>query len=111
MFKQFRHPRVGEACGEAFGQPDRPIGLSPSSNAPASKVTAPPLKAATTLRPSADANLNSVALHSVGTGELLCFSKSPCCRTTLADSEPRCSYPVSHMQVNAAAVKGQLETM
>src|SRR5215212_9748923 len=46
--------------------------VAPSSRAPALDVIAPPSKPATTARPSTAANSNSVGLHSIGIGELLC---------------------------------------
>jgi hypothetical protein len=66
----------------------------PSSRPPASDVIAPPSNVATTARLATGGNSNSVALHSVSIGELLRFSKSPYCKRTFADSEPRCTYSV-----------------
>jgi hypothetical protein len=83
-------PAVDEAGGEPL---DRRTARSaaPSSNAPASDVTAPPSKAATTERPSTVPKSNC-AEHSAGIGELLCFAVTLCRRRTIADSEPRCTY-------------------
>src|SRR5215472_17572660 len=61
--------------------------VAPSSNAPASEVTGPASNAATTLRPSTDANSKRSALHSVGIGALR-ESEINCCSTTIfADSQ------------------------
>src|SRR5215471_13949327 len=65
--------------------------VAPNSNAPASEVTGPASNAATTLRPSTDANSKRSALHSVGIGALR-ESEINCCGTTIfADSQPRCT--------------------
>src|SRR5437764_13465707 len=46
--------------------------VAPSKSAPASDVMRPPSNEATTARLSTRVNSNSVGLHSVGTGNLLC---------------------------------------
>jgi hypothetical protein len=79
----------------AANRPLSPIARSVAPNnssPPASFVAAPPSNAATTARDSTRAKSNVFALHSVGIGELLCCQISLCCRRTLSDSEPRCTY-------------------
>jgi hypothetical protein len=85
-----RRPCVAEARRERT----KPMAQSvaPSSSAPASEVMTPPSKPATTARLSTGANSNSVGLHSVGIGGLLCVAVRLCRRRTFADSEPRCTY-------------------
>src|SRR5262252_9850867 len=62
-----------------------------NSNAPASEVTGPASNAATTLRPSTDANSKRSALHSVGIGALRESEINYCGTTIFADSQPRCT--------------------
>src|SRR5262252_9435913 len=65
--------------------------VAPSSNAPASEVTGPASNAATTLRPSTDANSKKFGVQSVGIG-VLRESEINCCGTTIfADSQHRCT--------------------
>src|SRR5262249_29537278 len=65
--------------------------VAPNSNAPASEVTGPASNAATTLRPSTDANSKRSALHSVGIGALRESEINSCSTTIFADSQPRCT--------------------
>jgi hypothetical protein len=88
-----RRPAIIETVGKPAHEPDRPIGR-PEQQPPASDVTAPPSKAATTWRPSTTSYPNRSRLHCVGIGELLCFALTICRRRTIADSEPRCTYPL-----------------
>ncbi len=66
--------------------------VSRKSNAPAFEVMAPPSKAAVTFRLPRLAKSRESWLHSVCIGDVLCSSRSLCCRRTFADSEPRCTY-------------------
>src|SRR3954449_12017580 len=65
--------------------------VAPSSRAPASDVTAPPVNEATTERPSTGAKTSCSGLHCVGIGEFLWPEPSRCGTTTLTQSEPRCT--------------------
>ena len=64
MLDQLPLAPVPEAGRQASNQTDRPI-CRPQQKRPASEVTAPPLKAANTCRPSTCANSNCSDLHSV----------------------------------------------
>ena len=83
---------VGEASGEALGQPDRPIGRSEQQCARIREVVVPPSEPATT-RPETSPNSNFSALHSVRIGEFLQIAKALFLKSAFADSEPRCTYP------------------
>src|SRR5690625_3112772 len=64
---------------------------APSSSPPAFDVTSPPSKAACTRCSSTDANSNSFGVHCVCIGDLLCRSITLCCKSIIAQTEPRCT--------------------
>ena len=93
-----RRPAIREAGREALDEPDRPVGRSEQQPAGVWVVIAPPPKSTITARPATRANPIGFALHSVGIGELSCWDRSPCCRSTLPPSGPRCTYPWCEMR-------------
>jgi hypothetical protein len=89
MLDRFGRPVIHK---QPANRPTKPIARSvaPSSIAPASEVILPPSNAAITFRPSTGAKPNRSGIHSVSIGALLSNRLSRFCKTTLADSLPRC---------------------